>query len=342
MKAIMEDRDFQASLRIKGAFLMDAYSVSGCTLAQNLFINDEFVCRIVITERSRPIEPQDMSLLEHMTEYIQLLLTPISGLQGEDRPPLWRYIASLLNGGVQDTREIERHLYARDWQKGDYYVCAVFVLSSIDFFGSAAAAICSHLKKLIPNSEVFILDKRIVALVNLGDGPTDAEGVVRLYIEYMRDMNMKSGVSNVCQGYQSFTDMYKQAEIALEIGASMWSHQWIQRFSAVAPYYIMSQSTKEMRASSLCAPEIMLVVKHDRDNSTDYFQTLKKYLEAKQNIAEASRQLFIHRTTLLYRLQKIEQLFALNLNDPLRRLYYEFSILLIAQTAFEAANLLSF
>lgn len=330
MKAIMEDTEFQSSFRTKGAFFMDAYSVSGCTLAQNLFINDEFAYRIVITERNRHIEPQDMYLLEHLAEYIKLLLTSISGWQGDERPAFWRYIASMIDGGIQDDREIEQRMQARGWLNGDYYVCVVFVIASIDFFGSTATAICSHLKKLIPNSEVFIHNKRIVAFSNLGDRPTDAEEIVHLYLEYMRDMNMKSGVSNVCQGYQCFEDIYKQAEIAIRIGGKLWSHQWIQRFGSVAPYYIMEQSTKDMRMPAFCAPEIMGILKHDHENSTEYFLTLKKYLESNLNLAVTARQLFIHRTTLLYRLSKINQLFPLDLDNPLKRIYYLFSILLIS------------
>ena len=54
---------------------------------------------------------------------------------------------------------------------------------------------------------------------------------------------------------------------------------------------------------------------------TQYFNTLRSYLINERNIPKTANALIIHRTTLTYRLQKISEIFSLNLEDPYQRLY---------------------
>ena len=57
-----------------------------------------------------------------------------------------------------------------------------------------------------------------------------------------------------------------------------------------------------------------------------YFETLREYLLCERDIPKTSQALIIHRTTLLYRLKKIESLVNLSLDDPGQRLYLLLSL----------------
>ena len=59
----------------------------------------------------------------------------------------------------------------------------------------------------------------------------------------------------------------------------------------------------------------------DREKNTDYYHTLRVYLENERSIPRTSEALIIHRTTLQYRLEKIEQLTRLNLDSEDVRIY---------------------
>lgn len=50
------------------------------------------------------------------------------------------------------------------------------------------------------------------------------------------------------------------------------------------------------------------------------------YLLCERDIPKTSQALIIHRTTLLYRLKKMESLVSLNLEDPDQRLYLQLSL----------------
>ena len=63
----------------------------------------------------------------------------------------------------------------------------------------------------------------------------------------------------------------------------------------------------------------------DKEKNTDYYHTLKTYLENERSIPKTSEALIIHRTTLQYRLEKIAQLTHLNLDSRDVRMYLNIS-----------------
>jgi len=62
-------------------------------------------------------------------------------------------------------------------------------------------------------------------------------------------------------------------------------------------------------------PALKMISAYDRDNETEFLPTLKCYCQCLFQKNEASEQLHVHRNTLLYRLNRMEELFGLDLKD---------------------------
>ena len=65
-----------------------------------------------------------------------------------------------------------------------------------------------------------------------------------------------------------------------------------------------------------------------RSNRSNYLQTLRVYLSNNCNMMQTARQLFLHRHTLINRLEKIEEISDLHLDDYYSRLYMSIALLL--------------
>ena len=70
------------------------------------------------------------------------------------------------------------------------------------------------------------------------------------------------------------------------------------------------------------------LLQYDRANRSNYLQTLRVYLSNNCNMMQTARQLFLHRHTLINRLEKIEEISDLHLDDYYRRLYMSIALLL--------------
>lgn len=57
------------------------------------------------------------------------------------------------------------------------------------------------------------------------------------------------------------------------------------------------------------------LVLHDRERRSDLVRTLRVYFASGANASEAADRLFLHRNSLLYRLERIQKLTGLDLKD---------------------------
>ncbi|MEK7216140.1 MAG: helix-turn-helix domain-containing protein [Chloroflexota bacterium] len=73
-------------------------------------------------------------------------------------------------------------------------------------------------------------------------------------------------------------------------------------------------------AAEFCQYVLGRLVAYDRAHNADLFRTLQVYFRCGGNAVEAAEQLFLHRNSLLYRLQRIETLLGIDLKDPHDRL----------------------
>ena len=58
------------------------------------------------------------------------------------------------------------------------------------------------------------------------------------------------------------------------------------------------------------------LVEHDRERRSDLVRTLRAYFTAGANASEAADRMFLHRNSMLYRLERIQKLTGLDLKDP--------------------------
>lgn len=73
---------------------------------------------------------------------------------------------------------------------------------------------------------------------------------------------------------------------------------------------------------------LQILLNHDRTNHTNYVHTIRTYLAENCNISHAAERLFIHRHTMMNRIQTITDLCGLNFNDYYTRIYLSMALLI--------------
>ena len=66
---------------------------------------------------------------------------------------------------------------------------------------------------------------------------------------------------------------------------------------------------------SYCRDTLGVLIDSDKENNTEYMLTVKVFLENNNNIIASANKLFIHRNTLINRINHIEQLTGRSLKD---------------------------
>lgn len=95
---------------------------------------------------------------------------------------------------------------------------------------------------------------------------------------------------------------------------------WCYRFDDYILDYMLEQSTTQISPELLCHQSLSILKKYDEENNTELLHTLNVYLSLERNALQTANTLFIHRSTLFYRLERIQKLTRLNLDDAKVRL----------------------
>lgn len=74
-------------------------------------------------------------------------------------------------------------------------------------------------------------------------------------------------------------------------------------------------SAQEHKIKTLESPLICEIKRYDKEHESDYFITLQAYLLNQQNYNKVAKKMHVHKNTIIYRLQRMSELFELDLKD---------------------------
>ena len=101
----------------------------------------------------------------------------------------------------------------------------------------------------------------------------------------------------------------------------------IVTFDELGMYRLLFQYSSSEDRKRFYMPYLHILLEHDENNSSEFIGTLKKFIENNGNLLKTSEALFIHRNTLIYRINSIKKLLNSSLEDIDTRITLYLSIL---------------
>lgn len=120
------------------------------------------------------------------------------------------------------------------------------------------------------------------------------------------------GIGTAVTGIKELARSFKEAQVALEVGKVFDTEKTIVSYENLGIARLIYQLP-----TTLCEMFLREVFKRgsiDHLDSETLF-TIQKFFENNLNVSETSRKLFVHRNTLVYRLEKIRKLTGLDLRE---------------------------
>ena len=210
-------------------------------------------------------------------------------------------------------------------------MCLVLQITYLNQQNLSTKAVFRYIKKKFEDSVCFLYQDEIVVFFNLTRLGMDQEEISGKLIYFIRDTYLKAGYSRVMTGHMNLRRQYIQAKTALDVGSRKKPYLWIHYFNQVALTYILEQTTRRLPGNMICHEGLLDLKEQDEKNQTQYLETLRVYLEQHLSATQAARELFIHMSTFLYRLDRIREILQSDLDDPEEIFYLELSFRLLEQ-----------
>ena len=120
------------------------------------------------------------------------------------------------------------------------------------------------------------------------------------------------GIGSCVVGIKDLARSFKEAQVALEVGKVFETEKTIVSYDNLGIARLIYQLP-----TTLCEMFLKEVFKKGSIENLDHetLFTIQKFFENNLNVSETSRKLFVHRNTLVYRLEKIKKLTGLDLRE---------------------------
>lgn len=195
---------------------------------------------------------------------------------------------------------------------GSYVMLDIHLTESVALL-STLRKTAEMLERAFPDAYCVISNSSVCAILCRLD--EKAEPVFAELDEFMKRECLSCGASiPFCDLSQRYK--YKQqARIAWELAGELRSSVGLHRADEMISNIIVHDMCQSLGSDVLILSDIVALSRLDEQKRTNYLKTLSAWLENDCHISATARCLFLDRSTLNYRLQKIESLLSFDLNS---------------------------
>ena len=250
------------------------------------------------------IPPQTWELVEH-------ILSKQMFVEASHQDKLFEtaedILMHLLDGGFSSAAHFQ--LQASGTYLADFHPRA-FALIDLETYHSAYMGkrhLKEELEAQIPDSHPFLYKGDVFLFLHReGDGD--------IFSELAEEFQLKILISAPIDDLFALPQLYRTAREALELmkdapfhGESVCSAQQLR-----TPLLLKNLEGR----GDLVSPELRRLAVHDREKGTQYCETLYHYLTCCHSLKKTSDALYTHRNTVLYRIRRLQEDFAIPMEEP--------------------------
>lgn len=242
-------------------------------------------------------------------------------------------VMDLMQGKLSDQNAVQERAKFIGIQQHDQYI--VMLLSGDNgsdsvFPGLMATEITkmfSHIRPIYINYELMLLlhHPDITALIAEQDMNNSLNG-------YFQKYNVYCGVSEIFDNLLYLSQAYRQAELALNKSSASQiglikctnSPEW-SNIASFDSYYTnclldRSEDTQKLWKTSKYGKMLLELYRSDREKNTNNFEILYVYLTNERSTTKTANCLHMHRNNVVYRINRIESMLNIDLDDNQTRM----------------------
>ena len=223
------------------------------------------------------------------------------------------YFIDLIEGKVTKENILKDVVTSLDWNMDDFYCTVVFNSRDDETMENTINNIQIHIIENTLPCKAFIYKNYIVAIVN--QAKIKKESLESLIYSIINQFGNCAGYSEAFFNLEKLKEFYLQSVAALQYALNKDKKLEVIPYEKIALKHICKVLGKNLTANLIVHPAINVLKEYDTEKNSNLCETLYYYLVNEQNTQATAKQLYIHRNSMMYRLEKIKSLTNLDLND---------------------------
>jgi len=278
----------------------------------NCYCKDELWGHLYIYYPSKELDPAVLQLARFFADVYGGLLDRIMG-HTVSRYAAYKFLVDLIDGKKAPEEALQTIRWKQGWQE-DQKLCLYLIRPA----GAAESSLfldftCGLLSRKATNEIVFPYRQSIVVIAPWEETCSEPE-LLSYAASSISRVSFRCGVSHPFVGLNWVAVAYYQAEYAERRGQAKEGKLFF--FNSFAFAGLIEYVRHNIDWKPFISPSLYKLYETDQAGGTEYYRTLFWLLVNDMRIADAARQLYIHRNTLKYRLNRITELIPDDLSDP--------------------------
>lgn len=296
------------------------------------FLTDREKTILLYTDSSRPaFSAETERALDSIFPILQFQMKNNNLMQQKAMEYKNRFLVNLLQGVIMDTTDI--FLFAEEYgipfNCSRKYLVGVFAYDT-DGRGQQIHAKLKHYFKGWSQKYILCLDNGMLTII-LEETERPEVMLKELLPEMEKALNQRVQVAlSSPEPLNLITVAYREALKIHRVSRKCHIRGHILRNEDLGIFSLLSLIPNQAEAMEYAVKIVGKLYQYDADNDGNLADTLEKYLENGCNAKQTGKLLFIHYNTMLYRLEKIQQILQMDMENADNRLQLQIALKLYA------------
>lgn len=281
-----------------------------------------------VLDTSRPLKEEDKQLVAAICDILAGYMR--NNIQYTNPPEIRRenYIKMLLDGDYAYAGLAEGQSRSLDLNVDKAYWVMSIDIAQAD--KNQISTLLSASAKDIPWGKSAIYKNYIVIISSRDFSTLTTQETTRLN-NFLLKHRVWAGISCQADTAIQLRESFDQAVTAINLGRLLYDQKRIFRYDDYIIPHLWSTLSGHIDLKKYCHPALPELMAYDDKNATQLTKTLYEYLINASNQTLTANKLSIHRASLVYRIEKLQELCKLDLSNARLRnyLYSSFQMLLV-------------
>jgi len=299
--------------------------------------------QIYIWETNHPIQKTDISIINSLALSVTLEICKRSSQRDIENSHINDFLVHLLHDQIVDENlEIMRaQNFGIDLNK-NHIVTHFRVISTskeitaynlLLLHGSVVKDIENYVKSHHLDCRMIIEGNLYTLIISEGGQKINVDKIQKILIDAFAsvknnypNISLNGGIGRMYKGIHGIAKSFKEAMTSLKVYDSQPLKKPLLPFDELGLYRFIYSKSPETEVCDYIKETIGKLLEYEKSHNTDLLNTLEKYFEHNGNLKKMSTSMYTHYNTILYRMERIQEITELDLNNENNRLNLEIAL----------------
>lgn len=216
-------------------------------------------------------------------------------------------LIDLLNDEIINSHKLYDRMKARKWKRADSYQVILSDFSS--YQESYQNYLINNISNALNDCKVFVYKGYLFILVECDNK------IISKVTNSLKGFNLKLGISDSFNDLFELKFYYYQAKKALIYNE--YNQNKINQYDEVRFKDFIYECHKLNKLNTFYHSNVLDLIQYDQVNQTNLFETLSQYFDTDKNLIQTSKNMNVHKNTIIYRIQKMKEMYPKLFEDEL-------------------------